>query len=420
MEFVKLLKTTVSQNAIASGIRTFLQVIIGFGGSYMVIRMVDKQTFGAWALALTFASFLGLIDIGISSALIRFTASDGQNKHKYFWTVFAYFAGAGFLGSLFLLLFQSILKSFFFKGFDPSLSFLILTLLSVYVGFLSTVITNTLNGLQLMKRSSLVEVLKSFLFYLGTILLIPSLNLLAFPLAYLFSNTIGLFVALILTLKKTQLPFVKPDLDIFKKLMSFGLKSYGLTITAQIKNSFIKLLTSWLFNLEYVAFVELAQKITSYIRQFFTTIIMPVFPAASLYQAKNEMKKVKRLLSISQKAFSVIAASSIFVYIILAPFIVPIWLGPGFEWVVLISQIEAIGVFFIVLTAPGFAILQGLSKFKAILITSFLNLILFLGLTFVGGLALGFKGIYVGFSIGEIIIGLGFLYWLWKKSKLFK
>jgi len=411
-----LLKTTVSQNAIANAIRTFLQVTIGFFGSYVLIRSVTSQEFGAWALTLTFASFLGLVDFGIATAIIKYTAANHNNTAKIFWTANYYYSIMGLAAGLIIILIQYLMRDTLFRGYTPSLIFIATAVAGTYIGWLAANCNNILNGLQLMKRTSFLEVVKSVLFYFCIIPLIPRFGLYAFPLGFLLSNILGYGLSIIMIKGKADLSYKAFDIDTFKTLIKYGIKSYGMHLTALFKMSFIKIVTSQLFNLQYVAYVEMSQKIGSYIRQIYSSISLPLLPASSSYQASGDRKKIRQLFWYSQTIFACIGVISTALFIPLAPFLVKSWLGSSYNAVIPIAILESISIFFNMFLVAAFTIYQGLGRFKPILSTFAIEVVLMLFLLPIFALLLGFHGMYYGFILVELISTLIFFSWFIKNK----
>jgi len=416
MIFRKLISQTVSQNAIANAIRTIFQVFIGFFGSFILIRSVSSVEFGAWALTLTFASFLGLVDFGIATAIIKYTASETNNVNKIFWTAMFYYGVVGFLAGIVIILIQYLLKSNLYHGYSPSLIFMATAVAGTYIGWLAANFNNILNGMQMMKRTSALEVIKSALFYICIIPLIPYLHLYAFPFGFLLSNSLGLILSYLMIKDKADLSFHPFDKNIFNKLIKYGLKSYGMHLTALFKMSFIKIVASQLFNLQYVAYVEMSQKIGSYIRQMYSSINSPLLPAASAWHASGDRQKIRKLFWYSQLIFSILGIVGTLAFIPMAPFLITAWLGGAYSAVIPIAIMECISIFGNMLLGPIFTIYQGMAKFKPIIITFGITVILMLFLLPVLGHIYGFHGLYYGFIAAEYIPMLIFFIWFLRKK----
>jgi len=419
MVLSKLLSQTVSQNAIANAIITVLQVIIGFFGSFILIRSVSSVEFGAWALNLTFASFLGLVDFGIATAIIKYTASETKNINKIFWTAMFYYGTVGLLAGTIIVSIQYWLKDTLYHGYSPSLLFIATAVVGTYISWLAANFNNILNGLQIMKRTSALEVIKSALFYLCIIPLIPKFHLYAFPLGFMLSNILGFVLSYYLIKGKADLSFHKFDIEIFKKLITYGLKSYGMHLTALFKMSFIKIVTSQIFNLQYVAYVEMSQKIGSYIRQMYSSINSPLLPAASFWHASGDKTKIKKLFWYSQSIFTGLGILGTIAFIPLAPFLITSWLGSSYTAVIPIAILECISIFGNMLLGPIFTIYQGMGRFKPILTTFALTVILMLILLPLLGNVIGFHGLYYGFIVAEFVPMLIFFTWFLKRKMPF-
>jgi O-antigen/teichoic acid export membrane protein len=418
MHLKNLLTHTISQNAFANIVRTVLQIAIGFGGNYYIVRAISPEKLGIWALVFTFASFLNLADFGVSTALIRFIANDEKKRHEYFWTTVGFYTVVGLIGSVLLLTLQWLFAPYFFKDTSPDILFTLAVLAGAYLALLASTITNVFNGLQMMKSSGSIEVLKSFVFYVTILVLLPRLDLFAFSTGLIVSNLLAIVLGYTLLIFKIPLPFSWPDWKVFKQLFVFGGKSYGIQIVNQIKGAYLKILTSRLFMIEYVAFVDLAQRVCGYFRQFLLSAILPLLPAASSYHAKKETQKITKLYQLSLLALVGFGGLSTLVFYVLSPYVISLWLGPEYSPVIRASQLLSFAVFLNLLAGPGFSILQGIGKQKPLLITAVFGLVSFLLLTTLFALPYGFNGIFVGNIAGELVATFVFLFWIWKKKPM--
>lgn len=103
------MKITKDSYWIKSGAFSFLQNIttlfLGFGGFYLLVRLVDKPDFGAWSLFVTVAAICEVARVGfIKYGFIKFWNSEGDTERGKIFTAslalniaFAVFVGLGML-----------------------------------------------------------------------------------------------------------------------------------------------------------------------------------------------------------------------------------------------------------------------------------------------------------------------------------
>lgn len=408
-----LLSHTVSQNALANAFRTIAQVIIVVIGNYLIVRRISPVDYGLVILVTTYASFINLADIGISTALIRSIAQYGKDRNVFFWTAALFYGCIGGTITIALFALYLILPTVFFQSYSPSLYLVSLILLGSLLSLLLSVLTNTLNGLQLMKRSSLVEVVKSLSFYILTLTLLPSTGLLAFGYSTVFSNLIVMALAWWLLTQRASIEWQRPQWSIVKTFFNFGGQTYVITVVSQLKFSGIKILASWFYPLSYVTFLELALRISSYVRQFLSSLTIPLLPAAALLQAQKKRRSLRTLIQTSLgfiSATSVVGGGGLIIFM---PWIIGWWLGPEYETVVSLSRWAIVAVIANMIAAPVFTVLHGLGEMKPLMITAALALIGYL--VFPYGLAwLQIPdGLIMGHALAEGVASVGFLGWVW-------
>lgn len=416
-DYKKYLNHRISQNALANFIRSFLQILIAFIGNYFIVRIISKEEIGLWALVFAFVTFLNLVDMGVSQALIRYVANDEKNLKKYFWTTMQFYSVVGLLGGVLLLAVGQIFAKNIFSSNIPGLNFLLITILGTYLSLLGTVFTNTFNGLQLMKKSAFIEVIKSLSHYILVLCFYKKVGILAFSLGILGSGILACLLGFILLRRKIDISFEKFDKSIFSKMWKFGLKIFGVQIINQIKGAWLPFMVSSYFGIVWVAYTDYVTRIIGYFRQLLLSLILPILPAAAAIQAKKETDKLRKLYTVSLwilMGFGLIVSIG---FVVLIPYFIRFWLGAGYEPVILASQIICWAVLFNLLTGPGVYILQGINKQKPILLLSFTSMVLFLVFTLAGARVGGYNAIFIGNVLAEVIVGIVFLWWCRKNIR---
>lgn len=406
----------ISQNALANFIRTSLQIIVAFVGNYIIVRTASKQDIGLWALVFAFSAFLNLIDLGISQALIRFTANDEKNTHHYFWTTFQFYLFSGFLVSIFMYVFSQIFGHFYFKNIFPKSNLILITILGFYLSLLGSAFTNVLNGKQMMIKSSVIEVAKCFIYYFFILYYLPQLGVLAFAVATFLSNFLSLIISYFIIRSSISLPFVKFNLIIFKKLFSFGIKTFGVALINQLKGAWLPFLVQSLFGLTYVAYTDYLTRIMGYFRQLLLSSVLPLLPAAAALHAKNEKSKLKKLYRLSLPLLFLIGFFACLALVFITPIVINLWLGSDYQPVIIITQILCWAVFFNLLTGPAVYILQAMNRQKPVLIMSFSAMILFFIFTYLGAKIYGFNTLFIGNVVAETIASVYFIFWFSKSE----
>ena len=418
INFKYIFSHRISQNAIANFVRTILQIIIAFVCNYIIVRLATKQEIGLWALVFTFSTFLNLIDLGISQALIRYIANDETNTHKYFWVSFIFYLISGTIAIVFLFIIYLLFGHLFFKDVSPSAIFIIITLIGTHLSLLTSAFTNILNGKQLMIKSSTIEVFKSIAYYGIILTLFPQIGVISFAYATLGSSLFCLIISYFTVKKSTAIPYFSFDLAVFKKLFNFGIKTFGLAIINQLKGAWLPFLIQSMFGISYVAYTDFLTRIMGYFRQLLLSTVLPLLPAASALHAKNEKTKLKKLYRLSLPLLFIIGIIACLGLTLTIPYVVNFWLGPDYQPVIIISQILCWAVFFNLLSGPAVYILQAMNNQKPVLIFAFVTMLLFFAFTFIGGKFYGFNALFIGNVIAETIAVIYFLAWFKRKKLL--
>ena len=278
------------------------QPIIGFFISVVLIKILSVQEFGFYSLLISLiTTFYNIFNLGLAGSMLYFLPSH-KNKQDYF-------RGAFILSSLSLLVFlfsmvflSKPLQQLYNLG--PFDSFLIVTGTMFTIYFF--VVLRSLEaekkfkvvmfeniGVKLFKISSIIMVLLGF-GYSGAV----------------FGEILGYALALILGIFwLRKLIFKEYTKNVFKELLSYSVYIYFSSIFIMLIANF-PLLYFGLISIDWVAYINLAVKITSMIG-IPATAIVTVFTPEFAEGKKNLLNLSNRWVIVSSIFFGLLVLTNI-------------------------------------------------------------------------------------------------------------
>jgi len=213
-------------------------------GSMFIARLLCPSDYGLISVALIFPTMLsGLTDLGISQALIRFTASSKPERYIAAGIFFKLVAGT-----------FSALLIYFFAGPIASLVLVrpylepFLKVLSVYI--VSNVVlgsvTSTLVGLGRYGINAILQVVQNTLRVIVTLFLILSgMGLYGAILGFSVSYAISSVLAFAILWRYSGLPITQPNVTALKPMLLYSLPLYAPVLLSLPLSQYYNLLLAW-------------------------------------------------------------------------------------------------------------------------------------------------------------------------------
>lgn len=413
----KILRNTTF-NLLARIIRTLVYLVI----IPVIIYNVGETRYGIWVALFAFVDYFSLLDLGFGAASVKYTA-DHYARNNIF--------GIGLTIStamLFYLLIlplivipiffaDSILKFF---NVDPNnLNEAIFVLRGVILIFAFTQITsvfrNILIGLQRIDIQNLCEIVNTFLYGVGVILVLKSglglkgLILLIGGLRLLLVATYTLCVFKIV-------PGIKEGLrhfsgKMFKDFFNYGIKLQITSIVGLFNFQLDKILIGHFLRLELVTFYELGSKIAMFIRQMPSVLLVPLIPASAELAARGDQKRLETMHLSGAKYITLMAAPIAFFLGTMAPTVMMVWMGTNdYPYAILTIRILCIGYFFNIMTGVVTSMIRGIGIVHYEMYISLFIALTNLTLSLVLIIKIGFIGALIGTTVSMTVGNVLYLY----------
>ncbi|MFZ2412408.1 MAG: flippase [Candidatus Methanoperedens sp.] len=408
---------------------TFFNIAGGSWGLLMkilltpfILNYIGVDRFGIWALVLLFTGYFALFDMSIGTAVIKYTSShytksDVKSINKVLNSALLFYAVAGGLScvaAFFLVKWAvgnilhvppSLVNEANFVLFGAVLIFAFSNTMSVF--------GSVIIGIQKMDVINKIRIIVTTLEGIGIIFFLIG----GFGLTGLILNS-GIIavitsLAYVIASKRVfpQLAIGRRFLDTktLKELLTFGTKIHFSRIGDVMHFQTDKIFISYFLQLSFVAFYEVAATAAITMRMVPFAIVSAILPAASEIKATGDENSLRELYMRSSKYLSLVSIPLLFFAFFLAPDIIRVWLGEGYELSVITLQVLLLGYFANIMTSSGSQVAIGLGKPDYVMKSSIIATVLNLVLSVILIVKIGYLGAAIGTSIAMIMAAIYFV-----------
>lgn len=424
-----MVSNKVLTNTLATIIWQLSLLILGIIFTPYLLNNLGAEKFGVWVLFNSIISSINLLDIGFGSGLSIFV-SEANSKKNYreineiiYSGLLVYSVFIFFLIILFILRWE-IIKLLKIPEYLIHESVIVMSLLLLVAGInnIMLVFRSFLIGIQNIVYPHLMGVIGQVLFYTGCIFVLnQKLGLIGISIWYTLINFLLniVFIVSILKIYKFLTPWkFFPQLRIFKKLFSFGIKFQIVRITQVLNSQLNKILSGTFIDMTTVSMYDVALRIANLIKIIPYTLLYSLIPRIAEFDLDKDKERIfDTYKNMSRYIFMIVIPIIVFI-ILYSDKIIFIWLGrTDFLKSAIIIKIIAIGYIFEILAYPAintaFACKHPEFEVKKSLVNIFLNILLCTSLI----LSIGYVGAAIGTSISFIVSGIYFLILFYKNLK---
>ena len=283
-----------------SGVMSIFQsvwgLVFGFGGFYILVRQLNKDDFGTWALFSTTVMILEFIRNGlVQNALIKFLATD---KDSYNEILSASFTISGILSLFCIIINLTFAKYLAELWHSPALEamFYLYNVVYIFTGILSQF--QFIGQANLDFKGSVVSAFSRqgvfFIYILTCFILKAPVSL----LSLVYMQGAGIFVAtLVAWLYARKYLGFKYALAMqwVWKLFNYGKYAFGTTISAMLSNSLDQMMLGSMLTTAAAGSYSIAIRITNIIEIPTSSVASIVFPQSAIRMQEEGEQGVKRL-----------------------------------------------------------------------------------------------------------------------------
>ncbi|MFA5029395.1 MAG: oligosaccharide flippase family protein [Patescibacteria group bacterium] len=362
----------------------------------VLVYKLGVERYGLYVLINTILVLLGLLDLGLSTALIKYLAQyhaqQEENKIKnLFYSNNSLFFIIGVLGLAIMVALGYWGKAIFQNSsLDQNLFLITFSLAGItfFINTVNSVFTITPRALQRFDLSTKIDLTQLTILNLGALALallgykLIAILALQAGLALVFSFVYRRYAKKILPLAKLKLAWVKTEV---KNCYQFGLKTFVSNLAGSSLNYLDRLLIPIFLGPTALTYYSLPGNVANHTPGVTNSLTAVLFPMVAGLKGVKENEKIKNIYIKSLRLITILSAAITVSIIAFAYKILFFWIGAELaEKSTAILIILALTYFVISLSRPLTSFLLGLEKTKFLAVCSVLmaifNLILILAL----------------------------------------
>ena len=349
--------------------------LIRFIAMPILIHGLGQDRYGIYATVMSVVGYVGLLDLGIGISLTKFVAEyyakrDFQRLNEMLSTSLLLYLGLGILGSAILVAFSSL---FVQHVFDIPVSLWTegryvfwISALSLFNGLTLGIFGNLLNGIQRQDIARTITIGNALITYSGAILLVTmGYKLVAFMLFATVMDVLSFLLQM--WIAKRILPEVRFFPRIFKKrelkqIVNFSFAMFINQLAARNVGVLDKLILGILLPIANVTLYTVGFTLASFSFRIPSAAVLASLPAASELMAQDRLDAVHQLILRGMKYTGLMAIPIFTVMGVMAPDIVRLWMGEGYELSARVLQLLLVGYFWLALSSSGANVMIGIGK----------------------------------------------------------
>jgi len=419
---IDLSRGHILKNVVSNWSYLIINAVVAFLMTPFIVRHLGDSAYGIWALVLQLTGYMGVVDVGLRSALIRFGSSahatgDTPRLNRLLsTTIMIYGVMAPVSLTVGVLLAQFALPR---MHIEPAILgkaqiTLLIAALIIACDFLFATFHATLAGLS---RWDLINTLGITGILLRTgltvLFILRGYGLIALALIQLSIALCSYLIEVILVRRNIpsfRLVWAAPDREQLRPVLAHSWYSFLLSLANRVNYQVDSIVIALFLPISEVTFYVIGLRLIEYLRDLLNSTTMVASPLVSSLEAVGDSDRVVATLIRGTKYSLVVAFLGVAGYLTLGKAFITLWMGPRFtapSGTVLI--ILTIGVAFCATQYASGHVLYGLSRhrinLKWTLIESAVNLVLSLLLV----RRFGILGVAAGTSLSNFLVK-GWLY----------
>ena len=417
--------SAIRKNSIANIIGVAGLIIIAFILSPFLVSTLGDTKYGIWTIAVSFTGYMGLLDLGLSSAVIKYVAQykglrDQKKVNSIISTSMLLFCVMGVL----IILVSPFMADFIVNliNIDPSLVSVVHLLIIIVSFDVGIVVVGGLykgifGGYQQYNVINYIQIIsatyKAVMFYL---FLTNGFELISMGLVSITANLLSILLFYI-TLRKLH-PAVKFEMGLVNKGSGSKIIHYSkYTFIGMVANQIIfysdVFVIGYFMSAAAVTHYSIPWALAEYTKKISLAISQTYAPAISEKNATGDFDNIRTLYTSGVKYMIIVSNLLSLGVMVLGGAFIAIWMGPKYRE--LCEQVLIVLLINLYVLGPqtvSSAVLKGLAKQKKYsyvsIVVSMFNL--FLSILFVQ--KWGIVGVAIGAALPQIIFNGLYVPWM--------
>ncbi|OQY29452.1 MAG: hypothetical protein B6244_03500 [Candidatus Cloacimonetes bacterium 4572_55] len=408
--------SVILRNTLSNYMQYVVKVGISLISIPIIIRLMGKELYGLWELVMSMIGFIGLLDFGFATSVVKYVAeSKGQKDSKRMNLI----VSTVFYAYLFLAAAVVILSSgfaFLYSDLfhlpdtvtDVAPWVMILIGIRTALNFPFSVYRGVLFGHQRIALLNAIEIVMNILEATASILVLYlGFGIIGFACAYLASYLLKALTRMYFSYRETENLHVSVKLfqkDKLREVTSVSLYLFIIlasgTIAAQVDRIVIKLFAA----LEAVAVYSVAAKMSNYVFRLAKQFINALTPLIAELKGAGETKNIQRVMLEGTKLSLIIVSPLAMSLFFFSKDLMVAWIGPDFEESGVVLSILLLAIFPTVIQANAGNILAMTDNHRFAAWTSLGSAILNVIMSVILIQFLGLPGVALGTLISAFVM----------------
>jgi O-antigen/teichoic acid export membrane protein len=412
------------RSLLSNWIGFFISACIAFFISPFVVKHLGNSAYGVWVLIGSLTGYLGLLDLGVRSAVTRYVSrfhalEDHREASRVASSALMIFVGAGVLAILVsVVLAVFAVDAFRLPSTHQEAARVMLTIagVNIAVSLISGVFGGILVALQRFDVTNLVEVVSGILRAAAiVVVLLRGHGLIALAVVQLLfavANCVIYAGTSIREYPQLRVNFRNCDLQHLRIIFSFSVYAFLITISMKLVFYTDSIVIGAFLPVSMITFFAIAGNLLNYSRDLISGISTIAAPKASGMDAEGDIEGVRRVLLKGAQFGTMVILPIALTFILRGKTFIRLWMGAQYAeqsghvlWILTLASI------FIAGEAATGSTMVGIGKHKPIATVYLGEAFCNLGLSVALIHSMGIYGVAWGTTLPSL--AKTFLFWPW-------
>jgi len=329
------------KNVTATWLGLLVHAVVGFLLSPFILHKLGDDAFSLWILIFAVSGYFGLLDLGIRSSIVKYTAkflttNDTDQLSRYLSTSLAFYCviavvillatatGFFYLHMLFRVPASALPSArilFLFAGAGVALTFP----LSVFAG--------ALEGAQ---KFSWLQLSQIGIVLLRALLIVAALlrggGLLAIGIITVAMNLLSylMFTGMALRTLPIHLSPRLVDAKIFRKMAAYGVFAFAILAAEKLRFQSDPMVIGAILSSSAITSFAIAARLVDYASYAVRSMSQIFTPMSSQFHAAGDLRRLQRTFVAGNRASALIIFPICIAFVILGKSIIEAWVGPKY------------------------------------------------------------------------------------------
>src|SRR6266702_1305474 len=332
----------IARNVLFNWLSTIANMAVGFFFAPFILHRLGDIAYGVWVLAISVMAYLGLLDLGMQSSVLRFV-SKGHTKGDHRGASDAISAALWVrlqISALILILSGGLAAAFpsFFKipvqlASDTSKAILLIGLTTA-ITMSTGVVGGVLSALNRYDLQNYVALMQTAVRVIGVVAVLETGHgIVAIALCELAATLPGSLLLILIARRlypELQIRLKKPKKETLRALWSYSSYAFLTTIAVQLVYQTDNLVVGAFVSASAVTYYAIANSLCRYGSQVVSSIAGTFVPAASTYEAAGDTAGLLRLYKNGTRATILVSLPLLITFIARGHTFIGLWMGPQY------------------------------------------------------------------------------------------